>query len=168
MYHQSTGWPAATRVSLSQTSLKELAWWLSPGIQAFNGQPLKMPLFDVTISTDASQMGSGATWPGTTTGGRWLPIEAREHINFQELKTAHLALQTFFRTYAPTPKHVLLLMDNSKAVEYLNKRGGQSHTASQQKLWSYGKWSWKQAVGSLPTTLQIRHLGNSTTTPSGL
>ena len=84
-------------------------------------------------------MGSGATWPGTTTCGRWLPIEAREHINFQELKTAHLALQAFFRTYAPTPKHVLLLMDNSKAVEYLNKREGTksySLSAEALELWA--------------------------------
>ena len=90
----------------------------------FNGQPLQLPSFDMTISTEASLLGWGATWPGTTIGGRWLPLEANSHINLLELKAAFLALQAFFRTYTPTLRHILLQMDNSTAVAYVNKLGG--------------------------------------------
>ena len=101
----------------------------------FNGQPLQMPAFDMTISTDASLLGWGATWPRTTIGGRWLPAEAKYHINLLELKAAHLALQAFFRTHTPTPRHILLQMDNSTAVAYVNKRGGtRSYSLSAEAL----------------------------------
>ena len=93
----------------------------------------------MTISTDASLLGWGATWPGTTIDGRWLPAEANSHINLLELKAALLALQAFFRTYTPTLRHILLQMDNSTAVAYVNKRGGtRSYGLSTKalKLWA--------------------------------
>ena len=101
--------------------------------------PLQLPAFDMTISTDASLLGWGATWPGTTIGGRWLPAEANSHINLLELKAALLALQAFFRTYTPTPRHILLQMDNSTALAYVNKREGtRSYGLSTEalKLWA--------------------------------
>jgi hypothetical protein len=139
MARQVSRWPTAARVSLSQRSIQELTWWQSAEVQTFNGQPLQLPAFDMTISTDASLLGWGATWPGTTIGGRWLPTEAKGHINLLELKAAHLALQAFFRTYTPTPRHILLQMDNSTAVAYVNKRGGtRSYSLSTEalKLWA--------------------------------
>ena len=60
MIHHS-GWPTTARVSLSQRNLEELAWWTSPEIHNCNGQPLQTPPFDITISTDASLLGWGAT-----------------------------------------------------------------------------------------------------------
>ena len=104
--------------------LKELHWWSSPDIHAFKGHPLQTPPFDMMISTDASLIGWGATWPGTTIGCQWLPQEAQSHINLLELKAAYLALQAFFKSQHPTPKHVLIQMDNTMAVAYVNKRGG--------------------------------------------
>ena len=122
---QPSGWPTTARVFLSQKSIEELlAWWQSPEVQVFNGQPLQLPAFDMTISTDASL---------------WLPAEANSQINLLELKAALLALQAFFRTYTPTPRHILLQMDNSTAVAYVNKRGGtRSYGLSTEvlKLWA--------------------------------
>ena len=54
----------------------------------FNGQALQLPAFDMAILTDMSLHGWGATWPGTTIGGRWLPAETNSHINLLELKAA--------------------------------------------------------------------------------
>ena len=70
MARQASRWPTATRVSLSQRSIEELTWWQTPDleVQMFNGQPLQMPAFDMTMSTDASLLGWRATWPGTTIG----------------------------------------------------------------------------------------------------
>ena len=136
---QPSGWPTTARVFLSQKSIEELTWWQSPEVQVFNGQPLQLPAFDMTISTDASLLGWEATWPGTTIGGRWLPAEANSHINLLEPKAALLALQAFLRTYTPTPRHILLQMDNSTAVAYVNKQGGtRSYGLSTEalKLWA--------------------------------
>ena len=92
----------------------------------------------MTVSTDASLLGWGATWPGTTIGGRWLPEEAQAHINLLELKAAYLALSALFSSSTPVPRHILLQMDNSTAVAYVNKRGGtRSHTLLQATdLWA--------------------------------
>ena len=40
-----------------------------PRFQGLNGQQLQTPPFEITVSTDASLLGWGATWPGTTIGG---------------------------------------------------------------------------------------------------
>jgi hypothetical protein len=55
---------------------------------------------------DASLRGWGATWPGTTIGGQWLPEEAQLHINLLELKAAYLALLALFKSTTPVPQHI--------------------------------------------------------------
>jgi hypothetical protein len=80
------------QVTLSQASMTELIWWSSPHLHTFNGQLLRSVPFDLTISTDASLLGCGASWNGVTTGGRWLPQEGKSHNNWLELKAAYLGL----------------------------------------------------------------------------
>jgi hypothetical protein len=135
------------QVTLSQESMTELIWWPSPHLHTFNGQPLRSVPFDLTISTDASLLGWGATWNGVTTGGRWLPQEGKSHINWLELKAAYLGLQALFNSQTSIPNHIILQMDNSTAVAYVNKRGGtRSQALSVQALdvraLVLGKGSW--------------------------
>ena len=91
--------------------------------------------FDLTIRTDASLLGWGATCNGRTTGGRWSVGEAEQHINGLELEAATLALKSFLgegmklrpQTLDPSPpQHILLEMDNTTAVTYVNRGGGHS------------------------------------------
>ena len=89
-----------------------------------NGVPIHSPRFDLTIHTDASLRGWGATCEGQSIGGRWDQSESSLHINLLELKAAFLALCSFFPLRSPTPRHVNLLMDNTTAVAYINKKGG--------------------------------------------
>lgn len=121
--HSSTNPSQSLKIALSPTSLEELRWWVSPITQNFNGQPLQTPPIEMTVSTDTSLLGWGATWPETTIGGPWLPLEAQAHINLLELKVTYLALSALFKSSTPVPQHVLLQMDNSTAVAYVNKRG---------------------------------------------
>ncbi|CAB4033369.1 Hypothetical predicted protein [Paramuricea clavata] len=102
-------WQASKRfqVTLSQASMTELIWWSSPHLHTFNGQPLRPVPFDLTISTDASLLGWGATWNGVTTGGRWLPQEGKSHINWLELKAAYPGLQALFNSQTSIPNHIL-------------------------------------------------------------
>jgi hypothetical protein len=57
-----------------------------------------------------------------STGGMWTPEERTAHINHLELKAVLLALQTF--ASARQNLHILLLVDNSSAIAYLNQKGG--------------------------------------------
>ena len=73
---------------------------------------------------------------GTSTGGRWSVEEAEQHINCLERKAAILALKAFLRVAMKPPpqslghhhpRHILLEMDNTTAVAYVNRRGAHSH-----------------------------------------
>lgn len=150
------GWKPKSQISLSQPSLQDLTWWASPMPHSHNSQDITPPPFDLTIRTDASLRGWGATCGGRTTGGHWNLEEAKQHINCLELKAAILALKSFLgeRIQLPphglgqlSPHHILLEMDNTTAVAYVNRRGGtRSPTLSllALELWSFlltrGSW----------------------------
>ena len=128
------------QVSLNSQALAELQWWTSSEISQNNGVALHPPPIEMTIETDASTKGWGAVCRGTRTGGRWSISEAKHHINYLELKAAYLAIQAFVKEEARAPRHLKLLIDNTTAVAYINKKGG---TRSPQlatlaaELWTY-------------------------------
>lgn len=112
------------QIVLNSLALAELQWWTSPMIIQHNGTALHPPPVDLTITTDASTKGWGAVCRGTKTGGRWDISEAKNHINYLELKAVLLAIQAFVKEENQTPRHLKLLMDNTTAVAYINKKGG--------------------------------------------
>ena len=127
------GWRPRYQMLLSRPSLEDLRWWVSPTLHEHNSQDITPPPFDLTIRTDASLLGWGATCNGTSTGGRWSVEEAEQHINCLELKAVILDLKAFLRVgMQPSPRrlghhpprHILLEMDNKTAVAYVNRRGG--------------------------------------------
>jgi ribonuclease HI len=77
---------------------------------------------ELTIFSDASLQGWGAVLEGSTTNGPWTYELRTWHINELELLAAFLALQTFTK-YA-TNMSVLICMDNTVAVSYINRDGG--------------------------------------------
>ena len=134
-------------LQLQDSALKDLGWWIAPELVQFNQQAIQLPPFDLSIRTDASLTGWGTTCNNQSTGSHWGPLEAKQHINALELKAAYLALQSFLSQIHPLPRHILLEMDNTTAVAYLNKRSGtHSTTLSDQALqmWEYvlNKGSW--------------------------
>ncbi|XP_028402107.1 uncharacterized protein LOC114525097 [Dendronephthya gigantea] len=110
-------------IALTKEASCELKWWSSERLHQINGMALNPPAIDKIISTDASKKGWGASSLGQSTGGQWQKDEARAHINVLELKAAYLAVQAFVRD-STRPHHIKVLMDNSTAVSYINKRGG--------------------------------------------
>ena len=128
------------QVSLNSQAMEELQWWTSPLILEHNGTSLHPSPIDMTITTDASTKGWGAVCKGRKTGGRWSSSEANQHINYLELKAAYLAIQALVKEETETPRHLRLLIDNTTAVAYINKKGG---TRSAQlaslamEIWAY-------------------------------
>ena len=110
--HLTNNRPELAQITISQSSMEELSWWTSPDLQGLNGQQLQTPPFEITVSTDASLLGWGATWPGTTIGGRWLPKEAQSHkptgakgstsSTFGSLQVMHSTPETCSPTDVPT------------------------------------------------------------------
>ena len=123
------GWRPKTPISLNPPSLEDLAWWFSPTLHSHNRQDITPPPFNLTVRTDVSLRGWSATCRGSTTGGRWSVEEQGQHINYLEFKAAFLALRSFLGQGGPAPtrswdqhppRHILLEMDNTTAVAYVN------------------------------------------------
>ena len=93
---------------------------------------------DLTIDSDASNLGWGASCQGVTTGGPWSTLEKTSHINCPEMMAATLALKTFAKDR--TGISVLLRIDNTTAVAYINNQGG---TVSEQLVHlTRNLWMW--------------------------
>ncbi len=93
---------------------------------------------DLVIESDASLIGWGAVCNHQQTGGPWSREEQNLHINCLELLAATLALKSF--TKGQTGLSVLLKMDNTTAVAYVNNQGG---TVSRELVrLSKELWTW--------------------------
>ena len=106
---------------MDQESLTDLHWWIHEARKT-NGPPIVPPVANLVIMSDASSTGWGATCQNTSTGGSWTRQERMSHINILELKAAFLDLQTFAAQFSNG--HILLLIDNTTAIAYINHKGG--------------------------------------------
>ena len=99
----------------------EVEWWIEM-LNRWNGH-LILPLTpDLVIETDASLLGWGAATEQMNTGGLWSEEERTHHINLLELASGALPTKTF--TKGRKNFHVLLRMDNTTAIAYINRMGG--------------------------------------------
>ena len=81
------------------------------------------------IDSNAYLQGWGARCGEQTTGGAWSHQEAEFHINCLELLAVTLAVQSFAKDKCKIS--ILLRIDNTTAVAYINHLGVQS-----PKSWS--------------------------------
>ena len=109
------------QVPLTQECREELMWWDTHMIN-WNGKSLLKKEVDITIDSDASLTGWGATCQEQRTGGPWSQREGRMHINCLELLAATLVVNTFLKN--KSRMSVLLRLDNTTAVAYINNLGG--------------------------------------------
>ncbi|XP_065189509.1 uncharacterized protein LOC135820128 [Sycon ciliatum] len=138
---------------LTREALNELSWWINH-LSEWNGRNLLSPKPDLVIETDASTIGWGAVCQGNRTGGPWTHSEREMHINCLELLAAFLAVKTFAKSRKNVT--ILLRMDNTTALTYINKYGG-TVSATLNHL-TRDLWSWcmeRQIV------LQATHLAGS-------
>ena len=108
-------------VTLTPASLEELKWW-DMEMSRWNGKTLFKRETDMIIDSDASLQGWGACCGTQTTRGAWSQKEATLHINCLELLAATLAVQSFAKSKSKL--NILLRIDNTTAVAYINHLGG--------------------------------------------
>ena len=127
-------------MTLSRGSREDLNWWIDNIKKAFS--PIRRKNASVEIRTDASGVGWGATDLTTHTGGRWNEHEmmkARNNeINYLETLAAFLGLKSFCSELRDA--HVLLRLDNTTAVAYINGMGGTKSLDCNNMARSIWKW----------------------------
>ena len=98
----------------------DLDWWEQNILTKSNETRQKK--FQLEIFSDASGSGWGAACNGEVIFGNWSMEEAKNHINYLELRAAFFGLQYFGKD--KQNYELLLRIDNSTAVSYVNRMGG--------------------------------------------
>lgn len=108
------------KIGLPKIILQDLLWWKNNVFHSC------VSLEDVTykyeIYTDASNSGWGAVCKDDKANGRWTDTEKEYHINYLELLAVFLGLKCFVAKEVNCT--ILLRIDNTTAISYVNKMGG--------------------------------------------
>lgn len=153
------------KTTLSEGAKHELDWWIAH----LHSCPRKIvrPNPDITLQTDASQKGWGATITlgnvmapvqGGTTGGRWPQKHVGKHINVLELSAVLFGLQALCRKVRQASIHVQI--DNTTAVAYIQAMGG-THSVTCNKV-ALDIWHWCQQRDIWLTASHIAGVDNIT------
>jgi hypothetical protein len=122
-------------VTQPPAALDELRWW-QENLDRWNGRSVITTQPDLAMYTDASNSGWGAVLQGQVAQGYWTAAERLLHINELEL----LAIEMGLRSFLPQVRHKVLLLrvDNTTAVAYLNHQGGTRSlrlSMAAQRIW---------------------------------
>ncbi|CAB3236153.1 unnamed protein product [Arctia plantaginis] len=108
------------KLNLPKCILDDLNWWLKNILTT--SCPMRTIHHKKEIFTDASRTGWGAVCNEEKISGNWRTNELEHHINYLELLAAFLGLKSF----ASDEKNstILLRIDNTTAISYINRMGG--------------------------------------------
>lgn len=151
-YYLNQGFSFDDPVTLNEDIQSDLRSWIQEA-SSYNGRPLQISHWDLTIEFEASKQGWGASCQGTNTGGPWTATE-QKHINYLEMKAAFLALQSFCTGRSSIS--VLLFMDNITTIAFLNKMGGNYSYALSDLAKEIWMWCIERKV-----TIHAEHLPGS-------
>ncbi|XP_041469922.1 uncharacterized protein LOC121419534 [Lytechinus variegatus] len=110
-------------VTLTVAAKENLVWWKENIQSAIRHLNRRKP--DIELSSDASGSGWGGTDNKAQCGGRWKQSESLangNNINYLELLAAFFTLKAFCKDKRGI--HVLMRIDNTTAVSYINEMGG--------------------------------------------
>ena len=114
--------PWYSRVSLDDNSRRNLLWWSSCSF-LLPGSLLSPPLYDFSLTTDASLTGwGGILSSGELVSGIWSDVESSYHINLLELTAVYYSFLAFSNLLQDS--RVQVFSDNYSTVSFLNKKGG--------------------------------------------
>ena len=136
----------SAKICLTPECRIDLKWWESNILTA--SAPIARCSPSTTVSSDASNLGWGGVRSETKTRGAWAEGERRQHINELELLAAWFTLKSLCQDLADT--HVLIRIDNTTAVQYINNQGGRKQACNQIArdiwLWCINKNIWLTAA----------------------
>ena len=127
---------------ISTEAKTELKWWKENIKSSF--APIKVQPVHYAIYSDASLEGWGGTDGEVDIEGRWGENEEISHINSLELLAAFLCLKSFCKNKLGI--HVLLRLDNSTAVTYINKKCGMVSKYCNDLAFDIWSWAVKKDI----------------------
>ena len=107
-------------MSLPHKLQEDFRWWKSNIALASN--PIRVLKYDLEICSDASRSGWGAVCNEERSHGFWNETDRSFHINYLELLAAFLGLKCFAKNLKGS--QILLRIDNTTAISYINRMGG--------------------------------------------
>ena len=107
-------------LKLNSNLKSDFDWWKNNILLGKKDISYPTPLLE--IFSDASLTGWGAVCNGEKANGFWTDKEENDKINYLELKAAYYGLKCFARDQKHC--HILLRIDNSTAICYINRMGG--------------------------------------------
>lgn len=107
------------KMNLSKHILPDLQWWSSQIGTAT--RYIRNNKYTLEIFSDASLTGWGAVCSGKKAHGFWSQEEKKLHINYLELKAAHMGLKCFAKDLKNC--QILLRIDNTTAIALINRYG---------------------------------------------
>ena len=114
---------------------------------------------EITLTTDASNLGWGAVCSDTETGGLWDLEEQQHHINYLELKDVLLDLESLCSNVQN--KHIRVQSDNTTTVAYLKAMGGIKSYDCNDAAFQIWDWCSQRAVwlsaSNIPGNKNVRH-----------
>ncbi|MEL7079751.1 MAG: hypothetical protein AAGM46_28415, partial [Cyanobacteria bacterium J06582_2] len=113
--------PKTTLVPIPQIVLEDLEWWSDP-VRVSRGVPIRTNPPRLSLFSDASVQGWGATLGSEQVSGVWSPTEQSLHINVLELRAVRLALLHWQESVKG--RAVEVFADNTTALAYIRKQGG--------------------------------------------
>ena len=131
------------RMRLGPAALEEIKWWKENFINA--NRFFKERKIDRVIYTDASDTGWGATDAVRRVFGFWNRQEFGFHINYKELLAVKLALLKLGSKLVG--QCILLRIDNSTAIAYINRMGGVRY--EHYHALAKDIWHWAECRGNL-------------------
>lgn len=108
------------KMPVSAVAKSDLTWWLKKIDEAKS--KIKCNKFYREVYSDSSLTGWGSSCGSETAAELWNEEERKHHINYLELLAAFLSLKTFCSDINDC--EVLLRIDNTTAVSYINRMGG--------------------------------------------
>lgn len=108
------------KMPLNPILREDFSWWSK--LSDKNTNKFHDSHFHKEIFTDSSLTGWGAACDDEIARGLWSVNEQTQHINFLELLAAFLGLKAFCKNEKCI--NVLLRIDNTTAIAYINKMGG--------------------------------------------
>lgn len=144
------GVPLHQKVILDIEAMLDLEWWVT-NLATTNSRPVKPLLPDLLIQSDASGSGWGAVYNRIETRGTWSLHESSLHINCLGLLAATYAIKAFTKSLSNA--HVLIQMDNTSAIAYVNKMGGTKQGVLDKHARSLSEWCLARKI-----TLRAEHI----------
>ena len=127
-----------------------LSWWLK-STNVMPGVPLQYPPAQLTIFTDSSDTGYGASLDNLHFSGKWNAAQKLMHINFLELLCVKLALFHFLDRVRG--KVVLIATDNTSVVCYINRMSGTHSITLHNLAFELLTWCFQNKI-----LLRARHI----------